>query len=314
MAAEKWSRSKVIRVGGGALLGTVLWPVIGCETPTPQPTVTPEPTPSPKPIEKPTGTISFSFSESIPNDQKTEIRNAATQVLSWLHSKTEAPLAGVTVFGDDNPERIVDFYLSRTSFPEDVKAAERKKLLAGATAWPGRNNDLYINTVSRGWTSASPIVGGPIKEGRIHTVAHELLHLVQMRSGSHTYPFPFWLWEGSAHYVAAQFLGEKNIYPYQNIVSAHMKEATPMREPLESLESPEFYRAGNPFADEFSLGFLATKHLTRGLPNGGVKELVRFWDEVGKGTAWREAFQKTFGKSTQEFYSGFEASRQQGFK
>lgn len=270
------------------------------------PTKTPEQLP-------PNQSAVFNFSEGVPENQREEIKKTTLQVLNWFNSKTGISLSGVTVFADDNPPRIIEQYLSRTNFSPDQKALDRKNLLQ-ATSFAGQRNDFYIITSSGGWTQASPIIGGPVAEGRVHTIVHEIFHLLQMKFMAHQRLFPYWLWEGSAHYMAARFLADKNLYDYQKITSGHISEASRMSESLQTLESTQFYRAGTPFADEYSLGFLATQYLTKDLPEGGVKELTKFWEEVGKGTDWQTAFRQVFGKTTQQYYAGFETWRQQGFR
>lgn len=255
----------------------------------------------------------FNFSEGVPENQREEIKKTTFQVLDWFNSKIGISLSQVTVFSDDNPQRIIEQYLLRTNFSEDQKALERKNLLQ-ATSFAGQRNDFYIITSRGGWTKASPIIGGPVAEGRVHTIVHEIFHLIQKKFMAYQRLFPYWLWEGSAHYVAARFLAETNRYDYQKIVSGHISESSRMSERLQSLESNQFYNAGTPFADEYSLGFLATQYLTKDLPDGGTKELVKFWQEVGKGTDWKIAFGQVFGKTTQQYYAGFETFRQQGFK
>lgn len=255
----------------------------------------------------------FNFSEGVPENQRKEIEKTTLQVLDWFNSKAGISLSGVTVFADDNPQRIIEQYLQRTNFSEDQKASDRKNLLQ-ATSFVGQRNDIFIITTSGGWTQASPIINGPVAEGRVHTIVHEIFHLLQMKFMAHHRPFPYWLWEGSAHYIAARFLTETNRYDYQKITSGHISEASRMSESLQTLESTQFYRAGTPFADEYSLGFLATQYLTKDLLEGGVKELTKFWEEVGKGTDWQTAFRQVFGKATQQYYADFETFRKQGFR
>lgn len=257
----------------------------------------------------------FHFSEEVTYEQRELITKTTSQTLSWLNPKMETPLEGVSVYAYDDAEQLVDLYLSRTDFPEGVKAQERQNLLRGATAWAGRQNDIYIFTKAPGWISASPIVAGPVREGQMHTIAHELFHLLQMKFGAHNNLFPAWLWEGSAHYIAARFLGENDLYSFEDITSRHTQEASKMYEPMRLLENwQDFSRAGSPYADEYSLAFLATKHLLEDFPEGGVKELSNFWELVGKPLPWTNAFQEVFGKTPQEYYSSFENWRTNGFK
>lgn len=268
---------------------------------------------TPPPELKPYAQTSFNFSESVPADQQREIEQATSQALAWYNLKTDISLGEVRVFADDNPARIIEQYLQRTNFSESQKAQDRQNLLK-ATAWAGQQNDFFIITSSPGWTSASPIIGGPAKEGRVHTTVHEIFHLIQMKFNAQNRLFPYWLWEGSAHYAAAQFLKDNNLYSYENIVSGHISQAVPMRERLQSLETTAFFTAGTPYADEYSLAFLATQYLTDGLPDGGVKQLATFWELVGNGIPWQNAFQQVFAKTTQEFYMGFENWRQRSFR
>lgn len=256
---------------------------------------------------------SFNFSEGVSEAERREIEQISIQAIAWINSKTGISLEGVSVFADNNPARLIEQYLKRTNFSEAQKAQERQNLLK-ATAFAGQQNDFFIITSSPGWTSASPIIGGPVKEGRTHTTVHEIFHLLQMRLNAHQRPFPYWLWEGSAHFTAAQYIGENNLYPYENIVKGHVSQATPMREALQSLETTAFFSAGAPHADEYSLAFLATQYLTDGLPEGGVKQLASFWELVGKGIPWQTAFPQVFAKNPQEFYTGFENLRQRGFR
>lgn len=257
---------------------------------------------------------SFNFSDGVPEAQRGLIRETISLALSWQNDRTGIPLEELTVFADDNAGRLVDQYLSRTAFPEPVKAQERQNLLSGATAWAGRQNDMYIFTQAPGWVSSSPIIGGPVREGQMHTLAHEVFHLLQIKLRADNNVFPAWLWEGSAHYMAARFLLEKDLHPYEDITARHIREASKIPEQLESLESWQaFSNAGTPFADEYSLAFLATRHLTEDLPEGGIRELTIFWELVGKGTPWRNALQEVFGRTAQGYYTSFENWRAQGF-
>lgn len=296
------------------------------ETPKLQPTISAidltSPTPSvvflsPTPEEYKNPFLAFNFSDGVPETQRQEIRDAATKFITWFNDKTGVSLSGITVYADDNPERIVDLYLSRTDFPEDMKKREKENSVWW-TAWAGRHKDFFIKTTSDGWTKSSPIIDGPVKEGRAYTVAHELWHVYQMMLEAHkdSRNIPYWLWEGSAHYIAPTFLLETNIYSdHARIKNGHISQAMRMAELLESLETEIYYRAGSPnTADQDSLGYLATARLTRNLPDGGVKELSEFWKKVGEGVPWRTAFQQVFGMTTQDFYKDFEDWRKKGFK
>ncbi len=298
--------------------------------PTPEPTFTPTATPTPMVELTATATavptvastpqltstpeagiknIKYEFAEGVSEEMRGEIRKYADKFINWLNSETGISLDNVTIFADNNPGRLIEQYLQRSSFSEAQKAQERQKLL-NATAFAGQRKDFFVITTSNGWTEASPIIGGPVKEGRAHTIAHELFHLIQMRLKAHQRNFPYWLWEGSAHYIAARGLDENGIYAYEQIREGDLREAASVKETLRSMESTSFYYTGTPYADEYSLARLAVELLVKDLQDGDIQGMAKFWEYIGKGVPWQTAFQDSFGKTPDEFYSEFENWRQ----
>lgn len=278
----------------------------------PTPTRVPEATPTPTP-ETSVKDINFIFGEGVTLEQQKEIRDGINMARDWFSAKAGIKINDVSVFAFANSAQLVDQYLQRTIYPRPRDEAQKQ--LAGATAFTGERKDIFINTSSPGWTSSSPIIGGPVVEGRKHTLAHEFLHIFQREVGGYNGSFPHWLNEGGAHYAAARTLADNNVYSYGKIRDGHVREASGMKETLKSMESVQgFYGAGSPYADEYSLGFLAVEHLVKDLPNEGIPAVVRFWQEIGKGNPWQTAFQTSFGKIPDQSYSEFETYRQQGFR
>lgn len=257
----------------------------------------------------------FYIAPDVPNQMHGEIIDAVRTTRQWFLSRNIPFSAGVTVFVSNSPDFVVDQYLQRVQ----IQPGEREKVRQDskqATAWVGVARDIYIITGNPGWTQASPIIGGPIAEGRIHIIAHESFHIVQRALGAYRSPPVAWMNEGSGHYIAAVMLSERQIYDYQTIRDGHVVEALGLNELLGQLESQEsFHSAGNKAtADEYSLAFLAVEFLTRDLPNHGVNGLVDYWKKIGQGIPHPLAFEQAFGKTTQNFYSEFEQHRQSGFQ
>jgi hypothetical protein len=252
--------------------------------------------------------ITFVFGEGVTQQQQNEIRSGTTLARDWLSSKVGIKIDDVYVFASGSSVEVVDQYLARTIFPQQRE--EVQKRLANATAFTGEKKDLFIITSSPGWLSASPIIGGPVAEGRTHTLIHEYFHVFQRDVGGYNGSFPHWLNEGGAHYVAARGLADNGVYSYVKIREGHLTEAVKVRESLRSMESAQgFYGAGTPYADEYSLGFLATEYLVKDLPNNGIAALTGFWQEVGRGNPWQTSFQSSFGKTLDQFYAEFESVR-----
>ena len=87
-----------------------------------------------------------------------------------------------------------------------------------------------------------------------------------------------------------------------------------MIEPLESLESSLGWRnAGTPYADEYSLGFLALEFAVLNDDDSAIKSIVEFWQQVGVGVEWHDAFEKSFSQDVESFYSSFQQHRSAGF-
>lgn len=256
----------------------------------------------------------FYIAPDVPLQMHREIIDAVRGTRQWFLSRNIPFSAGVSVFVSNSPDYVVDQYLQRAQ----IQPGQREKMspeLRQATAWIGVSRDIYIITGNPGWTQASPIIGGPIVEGRIHIIAHESFHIAQRELGAYRSPPVAWMNEGSGHYVAAVMLSERRIYDYQGIRDGHVMEALGLNEPLGQLESQEsFHSAGNQAtADEYSLAFLAVEFLTRGLPNRGINGLVDYWRKIGQGISHPLAFEQAFGKTTQNFYREFEQHRNLGF-
>lgn len=296
-----WKRTEMPVITGGVatkLDGTVVPEDV---VPKPEPDSTPTP-------ETGFQGITYVFGEGVTGQQQNEIRSGTTMARDWLFSKAGIKIDGFYVFASGSSAEVVDQYLARTIFPQQRE--EVRKRLANATAFTGEKKDLFIITSSPGWVSASPIIGGPVVEGRTHTLIHEYFHVFQREAGGYNGVFPHWLNEGGAHYVAARGLDNNGVYSYVKIREGHLTEAVKVRESLKSMESAQgFYGAGTPYADEYSLGFLATEHLVKDLPNEGVSALARFWQEIGRGNPWQTSFQSSFGKTPDQFYSVFESLR-----
>lgn len=255
----------------------------------------------------------FVFGEGVSLQEQQEIASDMGMVRDWMSAKTRIEINDLHVFASGNAVWVIDQYLGRTIFPQQRDETQRR--LANATAFVGEIRDIFIITSSAGWTRASPIICGPVPEGRIHTLLHENFHTIQREVGGYNGIFPHWLNEGGAHYVAAIGLNDNGIYPYKKIRRGHVSEAASVKEDLRSMESAQgFYGAGSPFADEYSLASLATELLVKDLPDNGIPALISFWQHIGERSPWQVAFQLSFGKTPDQFYSEFEKWRKGSFQ
>ncbi|MBI2598808.1 hypothetical protein HYW40_01105 [Candidatus Curtissbacteria bacterium] len=266
------------------------------------PSVTSTPTRTPEIIKAQT---KYNFGEDVPEDLRAQIREAVSTGIGFIKAKTGVDLEGTTVYAYGDGGKLVDEFLKTN--PQ--AAPQREDLKNFATAFAGPKKDFYIITTSPGWTRASPIIGGPVLEGRYHTVYHELFHVLQYEVGGYFRP-PFgWLNEGGAHYVAARALDETEKYKYEDIKNGHLKRASVSQDSLVKLEN----QSALSNVDNYSRSFMAVELLTMGMPDGGIAALARYWTEVGKGQNPEIAFSRVFGIPKDEFYRKFDAWAKEGF-
>lgn len=257
----------------------------------------------------------FDFGPDIDQDQQDQIEDAVRIASDTLKTGAGVALGDLSVHAYSSNESLVDVYMKRFNFPEQ-KRGEILARLAAATAYTERDRDLFINTSSLGWNRNSPIAEGLVLPGRYWTVLHESFHLAQSKvKADRVAEFPMWLYECSAHYFAGRSMADNRLYDWDKIRQGQVAKAATVGEDLRSMETAAgFFEAGAPYADEYSLGFLAVEYLCADFEGGGSAKLMEFWSAVGGGKPWREAFEDTFDKSVDQFYSEFEDWRARGFQ
>lgn len=254
----------------------------------------------------------FNFDDKVPVDQQEQIRDGTNKAVELIGSTTGVKVKNLSVYAYGDSDKLIDEYLKNTLVVQDRD--QTLKRLSRATAFIGEKDDIYINCASDGWLVNSPIIGSGVVEGRYNTIFHEYFHLVQKDLGFFRTEFPMWLNEGSCQYVAAKGLADSGLYDFAKIRSGNVSGAKSVKEQLHTMETVGgFAGAGEEHADEYPLGFLAVEYLMVGKPNGGIGDLTEFCQQVGRGTPWQEAFESSFGKSPEQFYSEFEAYRARGF-
>jgi hypothetical protein len=324
MMAAPGSRRRVPRrfralLSGGMTLALIASAAVGCggrqdpsagaPTASGSPDQTPSATTVPSPTREPQPN-SFAYGEDVPMALRTEIETGVDLGVRWLAARTGVGLDGIYVFASGSADRVVDAFIKQYG---DPSLESYRKNFRTLTAFTGSGRDFYIITSSIGWTRASPIIGGPIKEGRVHTIFHELFHVVQGLVRGNRPDRVGWLHEGTAHYMAAVGLGESSIYSYKDIMNRHRPRAAMVRGNLSALASPTMTSEDGD-ADEYSLATVAIELLVQGKPDSGIGAIMDYWKAVGTGVEFDEAFAGAFGTSPQEFYSKFEAYKASGFK
>ncbi len=171
-----------------------------------------------------------------------------------------------------------------------------------------------------------PLIGGTIAHEYTHVLQHYLQGLpLAERSSS-----PSWLIEGQATYAASLFFQSRGDRTGDRQRSLWWQGALDVIPSLRDLaDRGPFYAEGGP---AYALGALATEWLVsraerRGeeeeqsggaapAPDGGGltehESHIRYWQAVPSPERWGEAFEATFGLTSDAFYDEFEAYRADG--
>jgi hypothetical protein len=160
---------------------------------------------------------------------------------------------------------------------------------------------IVVFTRSAGWRSIAPF-------DRIHVVVHEYIHSWQASlAGDEGSRAPLWLIEGTAEYLAYDAVAQEGFVREREVTDAHawsVLDAPEMSE-LQDLEGRDaFYGEPGPV---YSLAYLAVADL---VGDGSPADIDRFFELMGSGEPWPDAFATAFGQDVDAFYSSFARARQ----
>jgi hypothetical protein len=223
------------------------------------------------------GEVTFSIGEGVAPEDEMLIREGVRLAQDFL-----ADELGVEV----RERTIVN---ARATTPDDAPLIG----MAGMN-WVG----LY--TASEGWRLSPPAY-------RLHVVVHEFVHVAQHELIGGTEPVtPLWLDEGLAEYLAYRALASHGLVDPEDVdaIQAFALSYGPWLPGLADLESYEGFQSQD--GTVYALAFLATQTLVDALDLGDV---TAYYEAIGDGVAWQEAFAAAFGIGPAAFYDAFAQRR-----
>ena len=138
----------------------------------------------------------------------------------------------------------------------------------------------------------------------IHEAFHNLQHvLVGGRNISDTGVSPAWLTEGIAEYIAYRTTTEYRLDSAETVRQMRIARVKNVGVPLRALET---YTGFAPQNAPYPLSALAADRLAE---TGGETALVAYFEAIGRGMAWADAFRSAFGRAVETFYDEFETYR-----
>jgi hypothetical protein len=150
----------------------------------------------------------------------------------------------------------------------------------------------------------------------MRAIAHEYVHVVQLENAGLPVAEvtlavdatvvppagPYWLLEGSAEVLSYLVAQELDLVDYAGTIARMGADLQEDASTLAGMESYlEFVGAGQMGV---SRSALAVDYLLR---SRDISELFKFWEDIGDGYRWQDAFMRRFGTPVQTFYDNFEA-------
>ena len=174
----------------------------------------------------------------------------------------------------------------------DVRVTESG--LAGSANATGTHVVIY--TTLEGWTT-------PLSWHLQMVAAHEYVHTWQYQLSGNAPPAgPTWLIEGAAQLIAVRSVISAGMLSGDEAQSMMTRPSGALVPALQDLEDPQSFNIVNA---PYDLVCAAADLLTA---ESGTAGLKRYWMDVGRGTAWQDAFERTFGVTPATFYERFEHS------
>jgi hypothetical protein len=262
------------------------------------PPVGPVPAPPPRPNDR------FVFGPEMSAAAQDEIKGDVAYAVQDEAVLLGTPITSVSAFASSKPDWLADqqcrFYGSGGSCFQDVQ----QRYAGGVTAAAG-GGGLFLNWASPSWTYGA--------SANQKIIAHEIFHIFQdqldrlssepssqvWRSG------PVWLHEGAAEMVGYRVAADRRLFPsYASVLVSQIGVAKQISTPLSSLQTYNEAQIPN----VYSLFHVAVDHLVNVAP-GGLSALTAYYNALGSGMSWPQAFRAAFGMSVDAYYANFAAYR-----
>lgn len=260
--------------------------------PSAPPTPAPTTPPAPLPVQ-----ATFVADSEVSADDVARVSDALAVANGYFHTKLARELPAVTVSVYADLEKLARAYAAVAQ----IGLEDARRLWSSGAVAVARPRHLFVYVGGETWRVIR-------RGGRLKIIAHEAFHILQSelagRDAAAPSTGPAWLTEGSADLVATEILSVNRLVQLEDAIAAWHSDARPGSPPLADLES---YAAFVPENHPFGVSALAADRLVQG--GIGDTAFIAFYETVGRGTPWRDAFKAAFLRSLEAFYGDFEAYR-----
>jgi len=237
------------------------------------------------------GEPAYVFGPGVGAAEQQRIRGALEDAGAYTRARLGYDFAQfrADVFADLDTQ-VDEFLLATGQLP-----AIRAQVLA---EWAARNPGGAPGTAQRGYLLVC-ICDAAM---RPFTAAHEFFHVLQLEL-SPAQLGPVWLFEGVAEYLSLR-VAEASSWATEGgppSIDAQARLAAATSALLRSMETRHGFES---VGIGYAAGVAAVKLLA---DSAGEASLIRFFELLGRGGAWEDAFRDAFGRSAGRFYAEYEA-------
>ena len=262
----------------------------------------------------------FVFGDQVSAEDQRNMRERLELAMYYVQEETGVWMNDFTVYIFADRQNFIDVWLDTHLDHEGVRERDRARIRQGV-----KDNQAGVEYTDASGAGVDIVIFGEQWFADEYLMAHEYFHVIQYGEltafeagvGSHDVVYkigPAWLLEGSAIYVAVKTEAhegspEQRASRFAESKAWLMDRSQETAAPLQSMETYNGLKAADDVG--YWVGAVAADFLIDHF--GGLPALVSFYEAIGPGTTWQDAFQETFGMSIDEFYAEFEAYRLETF-
>lgn len=257
--------------------------------------------------------VSFQIGDTVPEIDKKYITDGIMATVKALRTFASYEPIGLVVFAYHEVEQTVLAQMNRLKYLMSTFNDNLKRWSNGEAESDYRSIFLYTGNL---WQRQPPLrrLATPAHEG-YHTLQRELVKK-SVGSPPDTYgpAGPIWLTEGGAECFAFRAVTIDDPNVLKNSLDEAVRYATRYKVPLRSLETPNGFVNATPDAGGgYGLTRLGVEFLVNNTP-GGFRALTHYYDLIGNGRPWDQAFHIAMGRDIDTFYEQYDRYVNSGYK
>lgn len=261
------------------------------------------PPPAPPPPPAPGAPATYIFGSELSSQQQGGVRRGLDAAARHYRSALGRELPPFSVWGHADLEAMIRTYAET----RPTSLEESRRLWTGGQVGHAVPRKVWLGPA---WFMQ---LSGAGYGSRLKIAAHEAFHLLQYEVAPANLWFggiddvrplgPWWLLEGAAEYFGSLAIVEERVLSLTNV---HGQWEQTTRTSAATLRSLETYRGQLNTPGAYDIYALAVRQLIR---DRDPKLVMAYFDAVGRGGSWPNAFSTAFGRSVDAFYAEFEAYR-----